>query len=90
RVVKELVDYGIPVNHLIVNNVLPEGDAIYESSFLQARQAVQRPYLEKLEQLFGEKTIRVPMLPIEVKGLKALREISQYLEGTTGTGSRCL
>ncbi len=83
RVVKELADYGIQVNNLIINNVLPQEDTLDESAFLKARRAVQQPYLEKLEQLFGEKTTKVPMLPIEVKGLKSLREIGRYLTGTT-------
>ncbi|MFX0210407.1 MAG: ArsA family ATPase [Candidatus Hodarchaeota archaeon] len=82
RVLIDLSQYGIRVNHLVINNVLPEEESIQKSPFLKARQAVQRPYLEKLEKLFDYNTTRVHMLPIEVKGLGALREIGQYLAGT--------
>ncbi|MFX1514412.1 MAG: ArsA family ATPase, partial [Promethearchaeota archaeon] len=82
RVLIDLANYGISVNHLVINNVLPEEESIQQSSFLLARQAVQRPYLEKLEKLFDYSSTRVPMLPVEVKGLEPLREIGRYLAGT--------
>ncbi|MFW9997183.1 MAG: ArsA family ATPase [Candidatus Odinarchaeota archaeon] len=78
RVAKELAEYGINVNHLIINSVLPY-DSINESSFLRSRHAVQQPYLEELERLFERQTTRIPMLPVEVKGLEPLREIARYL-----------
>ncbi|MFX0096066.1 MAG: ArsA family ATPase [Candidatus Hodarchaeota archaeon] len=81
RVAKELANYGIQVNHLVINNVLPNEDAINVSSFLKARRSVQQPYLEKLEQLFNQRTTKIPMLPVEVKGLDSLRQIGQYLAG---------
>ncbi|MHA2294446.1 MAG: ArsA family ATPase [Candidatus Hodarchaeales archaeon] len=83
RVTKELLNYGIQVRHLVINNVLPDGDDVNSSPFLRSRQAVQQPYLKELDELFEQRTTTIPMLPLEVKGLDPLREIGSYLAGTS-------
>lgn len=77
RISTELANHGIQVNQLVINNVIPEDTA--NSPFLQSRKAMQIPYIEKLSEMFEGRTTKIPMLPVEVKGLKSIREISGYL-----------
>lgn len=80
RVIRDLNEYGIAVRHVVVNHVIPEG-AIENSTFLQSRYQVQRPYLDVLSESYEGMLTVLPLLPGEVKGVEALRTIHAYLRG---------
>ena len=80
RVVTELNDYGISVRNIVVNNVIPE-ETVKDSSFLNSRYQVQRSYMDQLTKTYADMLTIVPLLPHEVKGIKALRTVYGYLGG---------
>jgi arsenite-transporting ATPase len=77
RLVGEFAHFGLDIRHLVVNNVIVDTD----SSFLQRRQAMQRPYLDLLAQDYGTRmTItRLPLFAREIKGVARLKKIEQLL-----------
>lgn len=75
-VLTELGRYGISIDRLIVNNVVPETG----SAFLEEKRAQQQGYLRTLRARFREQPIvELPLLPHEVRGLARLREIAAAL-----------
>ncbi len=78
RVIGELEEYGIAVRHVVVNHVIPE-QAASDSSFLQSRMRVQQSYMDLLSKSYDGMLTVLPLLPVEVKGLDALRRIQKYL-----------
>jgi arsenite/tail-anchored protein-transporting ATPase len=83
RLVGEFAEFGLDIQHLVVNNVIAQAD----SEFLQRRQAMQQPYLELLEREYRE-TIAITRLPLfadEMKGLDRLRQLEKVLfDGHSG------
>jgi len=79
RVVKELESFGVRVGRILVNFVLP--DEALTSGFYKKRSEMQRRYIEVLEERFsdGIKVSALPLLPFEVKGLEALRNVASLL-----------
>ena len=79
RVIHDLLAHGLEVRHVIINDVILEADC----QFLRQRMAMQKPYLEMLEQEWGQSKslIRLPLLPYEVKGIERLREVEAFLFG---------
>ncbi len=79
RVIGELGRHGLDVHHMIVNNVIVDADC----NFLRRRMEMQRPYVEMLNDEYGEKMtlIELPLLPYEVKGVERLREVEEFLFG---------
>jgi arsenite-transporting ATPase len=77
RLVGDFAQYGLGIQHLVVNNVITQPD----SEFLVRRQAMQRPYLELLDQEYGEQmTItRLPLFAEEMKGVERLRKLEAVL-----------
>jgi anion-transporting ArsA/GET3 family ATPase len=65
------------VNHMIINNVVKEADC----PFHQARKAMQTEYIKILEDRYGEriKLIKVPLAPLEIKGVERIEQISEVL-----------
>lgn len=77
RLVGEFAEFGLAIQHLIVNNVISQPD----SEFLHRRQAMQRPYLELLAREYGDQ-INITHLPLfadEMKGVGQLRELETLL-----------
>jgi anion-transporting ArsA/GET3 family ATPase len=77
RLVGEFAQFGLDIQHLIVNNEIVGA----ESEFLQRRQAMQRPYLDLLAEEYGRQmTItHLPLFADEMKGVDRLRELEELL-----------
>ncbi len=79
RAMKALEKYKIPIDAVIVNQVIPED---VECDFCRARRKLQEKRLELIEEKFGSKVIaKVPLLRTEAKGVPVLKEISNILYG---------
>ncbi len=75
-VIRELWEYGIKVQQLIINNVIKAGD----SGFLLARTGFQKPYLDVLYTKYSDlKITELPLFAYEVKGLDRLSEVAKIL-----------
>ncbi len=78
RIIKELEAYGIKVNKVVVNYVIPKSAC--NSDYLSSRFKVQLKYIEMLQERYGEEMLMfIPLLPYEVKGIEKLRKFSKYL-----------
>jgi arsenite-transporting ATPase len=77
RLVGEFAQFGLQIRHLVVNHVIAETD----SDFLQRRQRMQRPYLDLLNQEYGQQmTItQLPLFADEMKGVDRLRLLEGLL-----------
>jgi arsenite-transporting ATPase len=77
RLVGEFAQFGLEIQHLIVNNVIFEAD----SDFMERRQAMQRPYLELLAGEYGSRmTItQLPLFADEMKGTERLKKLEALL-----------
>ena len=82
RVMEDLAEHGLDVHFLIVNNVITVPDC----DFHRQRVEMQRPYLEMLDEEYGDRMtcIKLPLLPYEVKGVDRLREVEGILFGSGG------
>lgn len=78
RIINELQNYKINVEHIIVNNVLPK--SVCDSEFLWSRYNVQAKYIQALRNKYGEQMLTfIPLLPYEVKGTDSLQKICEFL-----------
>jgi arsenite-transporting ATPase len=77
RLVGEFAHFGLAIRHLVVNNVIAKAD----SEFLQRRQAMQRPYLDLLDEEYSQQmTItHLPLFADEMKGVDRLRKLEALL-----------
>jgi arsenite-transporting ATPase len=77
RVLGELDRLGLQVRHLVVNHVIADGDC----PFHRQRQAMQRPYLERLAEEYAQRLeiTYVPMFADEIKGVERLQELERAL-----------
>ncbi len=82
RVIGELAAHGLDVHYMIVNDVIVDPDC----DFHRQRQAMQRPYIEMLNDEYdGDITlVELPLLPYEVKGIERLKEVEGFLFGRRG------
>jgi len=73
---RELNEYGLKVQQLIINNVVKEKD----SDFLLTKARQQKLYLEAIYNRYSDlEIVELPMFPYELKGLDRLREIEKIL-----------
>ena len=77
RLVGEFAQFGLEIQHLVVNNVIAQPD----SDFLRRRQAMQRPYLDLLAADYGDQmTItQLPLFAEEMKGVTRLGKLEELL-----------
>jgi arsenite-transporting ATPase len=77
RLVGEFAEFGLDIEHMIVNHVITDPD----SDFLRRRQAMQRPYLDLLQQDYGEEMAitQVPLFAEEIKGVARLGKVEGLL-----------
>ena len=77
RVMRDLAEHGLGVNYIVVNDLIVEADC----DFLRRRMEMQRPYVEMLEQEYGDSIalIKLPLLPDEVRGIERLEEVERLL-----------
>ncbi len=79
RAMKALQKYGIPIDAVIVNQLIPEN---VQCEFCRARRNLQLKRLEEIKEKFGDKVIAyVPLLKTEARGVETLREIANILYG---------
>jgi arsenite-transporting ATPase len=73
---RELNDYGLKVQQLIINNVVKDDS----SEFLRTKAQQQQNYLELIYRRYANlKIVELPLFPQEVKGLDRLREVARVL-----------
>lgn len=73
RLIKNLMQYGMSVRQLIVNNV------VNNRSVCQIKRGWQDKYIKELKEKFS--SLKIMLLPLqsdEVKGIKALRNIGEF------------
>ncbi len=76
--VNELLDYGIPVRHLIVNKLFPDLDA----DFARARRDQEQKLLQAIRDTFSNLEItEVGLHPTEPSGIENLRRFASLLYG---------
>ncbi|MGC9333663.1 MAG: ArsA family ATPase, partial [Anaerolineae bacterium] len=77
RLIDEFAEFGLAIQHLVVNHVISNDD----SDFLRRRQAMQQPYLDLLQREYGEQiTItRLPLFAEEIKGVARLARLEDLL-----------
>ncbi len=82
RLFGEFAQYGLQVRHLIINHVITNPD----SEFLRARYDMQVPYIQQLEEEYGDGVdiIQVPAFAHEVKGVERLQMLEEVLFGKSG------
>jgi arsenite-transporting ATPase len=73
-----LYEYEIPVEHIIVNMILP-GEV--SCKFCQARKAMQDQHLARIHHIYSDqfKITELPLLEAEVRGLERIRSLSSFL-----------
>ena len=75
---EEFKDYGLGVNHIVINQVVEDAD----SPFLRRKAQLQQKYLAEVEGDYGTKSTRVPLFPYEIKGVERLKEVERRLFGS--------
>ncbi|MCG2686315.1 ArsA family ATPase [Candidatus Parcubacteria bacterium] len=76
RLIRELRELKIPVEHLIINRIVPPSSC----SFCLSKRKNQEKYILKMEEKFGDLAITKMLLqPREVRGISDLNKIGSYL-----------
>jgi arsenite-transporting ATPase len=85
RIKRNLEEHGINVRHLILNHVIVEPSC----DFLRQRREMQLPYIEMLQNDYGETVdlVEIPLMPFEVKGVERLKEVEARLFGDKACAS---
>jgi arsenite-transporting ATPase len=77
RYLELLKEQGVPVRDVIVNRVEQEHD---ECKYCHARVMTQKRWLKEIGRVFkGMKIHSVPLMPQEVRGLEALKEVGNII-----------
>lgn len=74
---EEFKDYGLGINHIVINQVVEDAD----SPFLRRKAQLQQKYLAEVEGGYGTGSTRVPLFPYEIKGVERLKEVERRLFG---------
>ncbi|HSJ54865.1 MAG TPA: ArsA family ATPase [Anaerolineae bacterium] len=77
RLVGEFARFGLEIEHMVVNHIIAQAD----SEFLRQRQAMQRHYLQLLEEEYGQRMCitHVPLFAHEIKGVERLGQVERVL-----------
>lgn len=79
RAMESLNKFKIPVDSVVVNQIIPED---VECDFCRARRSLQEKRLELIKEKFGDKVIaNLELLRTEAKGLDVLKDIAHKLYG---------
>lgn len=79
RSVKILAEYGIPVNSVYVNQLIPEN---HKCRFCSERRRLQQERLKEIRSKFkGLEILQVPLYKNEVKGMEMLNTVGKELYG---------
>lgn len=77
RLINSLKEYSIPVEHLIINQLIPLSK---NCPFCAKRFEIQEKTMLTLKQYFGEFIItEVPMVPQEIRGIEQLQMLANIL-----------
>lgn len=74
----EFQDYGLHIDHMIINQVVEQPD----SPFLNSKARMQQSYIEEIEGRYGINPTKLPLFPYEIKGTARLREVEGRLFGS--------
>lgn len=77
RVKRSLEEHGLDIQHLVINHLVMDA----ECDFLQRRRQMQQPYVQILEDEYGDtlEITKMPLLPYEIKGIDRLKEVEERL-----------
>ncbi len=77
RLLATLMDYSIPVEHIIVNQLIPPSK---DCPFCAQRFKVQEKIMMTLKQYFGKyDLVEIPMVPQEIRGIEQLTLLAEKL-----------
>ncbi len=77
RLINSLIEYGIPVENLIVNQLMPDNK---KCKFCAKRFDIQEKTMLTLKQYFGKYNfVEVPMVPQEIRGIEQLEILGKIL-----------
>ncbi len=72
--------YGIPVEGVIVNRVLPER---VDSDFLMKRKEVEEKFLKQIEEKFGDRVLcTIPLMEYDISGYQSIDRIAAFFDGS--------
>ncbi|NHJ33271.1 MAG: hypothetical protein FK732_10430 [Asgard group archaeon] len=77
RLIVTLKEYSIPVEHLIINQLIPPSK---DCPFCAQRYKVQEKTMMTLKQYFGQYgLVEIPMVPQEIRGIEQLELLAEKL-----------
>ncbi|MEA2071801.1 MAG: ArsA family ATPase [Asgard group archaeon] len=77
RLTSTLKEYSIPVEHIIINQLIPESK---DCPFCARRYEIQEKTMLTIKQYFGDyDLVEVPMVPQEIRGLEQLKKLAKVL-----------
>ena len=80
RAMNTLIDHGIPLGGIIINQILPASSS---DEFLTARRRVQDAHLREISQCFaGQPRLEVPLWPGEIESGQGLEALADQIEQT--------
>jgi len=77
RAAQELGTVGVHPGLVVANMVIPPEHTT--TPFVQSRRIMQEKYLKEIAQRFSVPLVQIPLLPIEIKGLKMLTELGEQM-----------
>lgn len=77
RLVNQFADFGLTIQHMIINHVIVDPDC----DFHRHRQGMQAPYIRLLQEEYADRMeiVQVAARPWEIKGLARLRQLERAL-----------
>ena len=79
RAAQELGTVGVHPGLVVANMVIPPEQTT--TPYVQSRRAMQEKYLKEITERFSVPMVQIPLLPIEIKGLKMLTELGDQIYG---------
>jgi arsenite-transporting ATPase len=78
RLLSALMEYNIPVSHIIVNQIYP---SIPDCEFCKSRREFQMRHLGEIRELYEDEfdLIQVPLFDKEIRKFDQLRRMAQYI-----------
>ncbi|MFX0090871.1 MAG: ArsA family ATPase [Candidatus Hodarchaeota archaeon] len=77
RLVRALYEYDIPINHVIVNQIMPENP---ECTFCSSVHKMHLENMDRIKFLYEDfKLVSVPMFKAEIRGIERLRDMARTI-----------
>lgn len=78
RLISSLIEYNIPSNHILINQLYPEH---LDCKFCQVRRQMQQNHVKNIRELFGKNynITELPLFDNEVRNIDKLRLFAKYL-----------